>query len=134
MTSPTTRSPRRSPWARLASTGRSRALARSAAPAPATWCCATPKTGAFEVYDIANNQVTGASSLGSVGLDWQLGGFAADAPGASSAAMGEASQASQLVQAMASFGGASGAADALNVAAVGTDTPQQPLLTAPQHA
>jgi hypothetical protein len=37
-------------------------------------------TGAFEVYDIANNQLTGASSLGQVGLDWQLGGLAADPP------------------------------------------------------
>jgi hypothetical protein len=35
-------------------------------------------TGAFEVYDIANNQLTGAAPLGAVGLDRQLGGFAAD--------------------------------------------------------
>jgi hypothetical protein len=40
-------------------------------------------TGAFEVYNIANNQLTGAASLGSVGLDWSLGGFAADPPTAS---------------------------------------------------
>jgi hypothetical protein len=90
-------------------------------------------TGAFEVYDIANNQITTAASLGQVGLDWQVGGFAADAPAASSAAMGGASQAAQLVQAMASFGGG-GAADGLNVAALGADASQQPLLTAPQHA
>ena len=31
-------------------------------------------SGAFEVYDIANNQLTGAAPLGSVGLDWQVGG------------------------------------------------------------
>ena len=37
-------------------------------------------TGAFEVYDIANNQLTGAASLGAVGTDWQLGGFAVDPP------------------------------------------------------
>src|SRR5262249_60695621 len=37
-------------------------------------------TGAFEVYDIANNQLTGAAPLGAVGLDWQMGGFAADPP------------------------------------------------------
>jgi len=37
-------------------------------------------TGAFEVYDIAGNQLIGAASLGQVGLDWQLGGFAADPP------------------------------------------------------
>src|SRR5262249_21714268 len=34
-------------------------------------------TGAFEVYDIAGNNLVGAASLGAVGLDWQLGGFAA---------------------------------------------------------
>ena len=92
------------------------------------------KTGAFEVYDIANNQITAAARLGQVGLDWQVGGFAADAPSASSAAMGGASQVGQLVQAMASFGGGSGAADGLNAVALGSDTPQQPLLTTPQHA
>jgi hypothetical protein len=91
------------------------------------------KTGAFEVYDIANNTITSAASLGAVGTDWQLGGFAAVASSASSAAMGGSSQAAQLVQAMASFGGG-GAADGLNVAALGTDTSQQPLLTTPQHA
>ena len=35
-------------------------------------------TGEFEVYDISNNQITGAASFGSVGLEWQLGGFAGD--------------------------------------------------------
>jgi len=42
-------------------------------PAHPTSCCANVNTGAFEVYDIANNQITGAAALGSVGLDWQLG-------------------------------------------------------------
>ena len=92
------------------------------------------KTGQFEVYDIANNQITAASSLGQVGLDWQLGGFAANAPTASSASMGDSSQVGRLVQAMASFGAASGAADGLNIAALGADTSQQPFLTTPQHA
>jgi hypothetical protein len=91
-------------------------------------------SGAFEVYDIANNMITAAASLGSVGLDWQLGGFAADAPGASSAAMGGASQASQLVQAMATFGAASGAADGVGVVLPMQDGSQQALLTAAQHA
>jgi hypothetical protein len=59
-------------------------------------------TGAFEVYDITINQLTGAASLGQVGLDWQLGGFAADPPTGSA---GDSSQAAQLVQAMAGFGG-----------------------------
>ena len=86
-------------------------------------------TGAFEVYDIANNQITGAAALGSVGLDWQLGGFAS-----SNASMGGASQAGQLVQAMASFGAGSGTAESMNIAAPGADTSQQPLLTTPQHA
>src|SRR6516225_2389579 len=31
-------------------------------------------TGALQVYDIANNQITGASVLGTVGLDWQFAG------------------------------------------------------------
>jgi enterochelin esterase-like enzyme len=88
-------------------------------------------TGAFEVYDIANNQITGAASLGSVGLDWQLGGFAADPPTGS---MGSSGSTSQLVQAMAGFGGGSGAAETMNTAPLTADTPQQPLLTTPQHA
>ena len=87
------------------------------------------KTGAFEVYDIANNQIAAAASLGQVGLDWQVGGFAA-----SNASMGGSSQVAQIVQAMASFGAGSGAADGLNAVPLGTDTSQQPLLTAPQHA
>ena len=37
-------------------------------------------TGGLEVYNIANNQITGAAFLGTVGLDWQRGGFAADPP------------------------------------------------------
>jgi hypothetical protein len=88
-------------------------------------------TGAFEVYDIANNQLIGAASLGSVGLDWQLGGFAADPPTGS---MGSSGSTSQLVQAMAGFGGGSGAAENLSAASLGAETSQQPLLTTPQHA
>ena len=88
-------------------------------------------SGAFEVYDIANNQIIGAATLGSVGLDWQLGGFAADPP---SASMGSSGSTSQLVQAMAGFGGGSGAGEGSNAAPLGADTSQQPLLTTPQHA
>jgi hypothetical protein len=69
--------------------------------------------------------------LGSVGLNWQLGGFASDPPTTS---MGSSDSTSQLVQAMADFGGGSGAADASNTVSLGTDTSQQPLLMAPQHA
>ena len=32
-------------------------------------------TGGFELYDISNNNITGAASLGAVGLDWQVLGF-----------------------------------------------------------
>ncbi len=91
-------------------------------------------TGAFEVYDIANNQLTGAASLGQVGLDWQLGGFAADLPCASTASMGDSNEITQLVQAMAGFGGGSGAGESLNTAPLSAETSQQPLLTTPQHA
>jgi hypothetical protein len=89
-------------------------------------------TGAFEVYDIAHNQLTGAAPLGSVGLDWQPGGIAADPPTASMG--GSDASTSQLVQAMVGFGGGSGAADGLNSVLVNADTSQQPLLTTPQHA
>ena len=70
--------------------------------------------------------------MGQVGLDWQLGGFAADPPTAS---MGSSDgSTSQLVQAMAGFGGGSGAADGLNSGLVNADTSHQQFLTTPQHA
>jgi hypothetical protein len=86
-------------------------------------------TGAFEVYNIANNQITGAAPLGTVGLNWVGGRFAADPPTASAGSDGATSQ---IVQAMAGFGGG-GAAESLNSAPLGADTSQQPLLTTPQH-
>jgi hypothetical protein len=52
-------------------------------------------TGGFEVYDIAGNTLVGAAPLGAVGLDWSVGGFAADPPTGNSGDVG------QLVQAMA---------------------------------
>src|SRR5262245_51002816 len=40
--------------------------------------------GGLEVYNIANNQITGAAFLGTVGLDWQFAGVApVHGPGAS---------------------------------------------------
>jgi hypothetical protein len=84
-------------------------------------------SGAFEVYDIANNQITGAASLGQVGLEWQLGGFAAAPP---AGAMGGSGSSSQLVQAMAGFGG--GAADTSSTVPLGTETSPQQFLTTPQ--
>ena len=88
-------------------------------------------TGQFEVYNIANNQITGAVSLGQVGLEWQLGGLAAEAQ---SQSLGSSDgSTAQLVQAMASFGGGSGAADGSNTVLASADPQQQPLLTTPQH-
>ncbi len=55
-------------------------------------------TGAFEVYDISNNAITSSAAMGTVGLEWQGGGIAADPPAASSAA-----STALLVQAMAGF-------------------------------
>jgi len=63
--------------------------------------------------------------LGTVGLDWQLGGFAADPPT-------DNLSAGQLVQAMAGFGGGSGAAESLTSVPLAADT-SQPLLMTPQH-
>jgi hypothetical protein len=80
--------------------------------------------GQFEVYDIVNNQITSAFK----GLDWSVGGFAADPPTLPSAFVDDSND--QLVQAMAGFGGA-GAAETLNAAAFGSDTPQQSFLTTP---
>src|SRR2546430_6861074 len=34
----------------------------------------TSNTGGLEVYDIANNQLTGAAFIGNVGVDWQFSG------------------------------------------------------------
>ena len=78
------------------------------------------------VYDIAGNQLIGAASLGQVGLDWQLGGFAADPPTLPGAFTDVSND--QLVQAMAGFNGGSGTADGLNAV---DDTAQQQLLTMP---
>jgi hypothetical protein len=69
--------------------------------------------------------------LGQVGLDWQLGGFAAESPTASGAFADMSND--QLVQAMAGFGGGSGA-DGSNASFADADASQQSLLTPPQHA
>ena len=69
-----------------------------------------------------------------MGLDWQLGGFAADPPTGSTASMGGSSQAAQLVQAMAGFGGGSDAAESMNTAPLGADASQQQLPATSQHA
>jgi len=89
-------------------------------------------TGAFQVYNIANNQLTGSAPLGTVGLDWQLGGFAVSTPTGSMASSDGST--SQLVQAMAGFDGSSGAGESLNTAPLGADISQQTLLTTTPHA
>jgi hypothetical protein len=80
-------------------------------------------TGEFEVYDLLNNQITSANSLGTIGLNFEVAGFAADPPVLDQST-------SQLVQKMAGFGGGGGV-DGLNTVALGADTSQQSLLTAP---
>jgi len=88
-------------------------------------------TGAFEVYDIANNAIIGAGTLGQVGLDWSLGGLAVDPP---TGAMGASDDAtSRLVQAMAGFDDGSGGDESLDAVGLGTDA-SQPFLTTPQQA
>ena len=83
---------------------------------------------AFVGINIAGNALVGAASLGTVGLDWQLGGFAVDPP-TGSGVFADGSN-DQLVQGMASFGG--DAADDSNGVFLGDDTSQQAYLTTPQ--
>jgi len=64
---------------------------------------------------------------GQVGLDWQLGGFAADPPTLPGAFADVANE--QLVQAMGGFGG--GASDGLTALTLGAETAQHQLLTMP---
>ena len=83
-TSTTIRSPALRSWAPSDWIGRRRASAISAAATKATCCCATSTPAGSMLYDIANNQITGAFFLGTVGLDWQFAGVApVHAPGAS---------------------------------------------------
>jgi hypothetical protein len=84
-------------------------------------------SGVFEVYNVANNQITTPTMLGQVGSDWTVGGFA---PFSTMASMGSNAQ---LVQAIASFGGGSGVANGSSTVLPSADTQQQPLLTTPQH-
>ena len=87
-------------------------------------------TGEFLVYDIVNNQITTSNSLGAVGLDWSVGGFAVDPPSASGGFAGISND--QLVQTMAGFGG--DAADDSDSVFLGDDALEQSLLTTPQPA
>jgi hypothetical protein len=67
--------------------------------------------------------------MGQVGLQWQVGGIAADPP----AAAFSAGSIAQLVQAMASFGVSAAVNSAPGAVLGGADASQQTLLTAPQH-
>jgi hypothetical protein len=76
-----------------------------------------------------NNQITTANGLGTVGLDWSVGGFAADPPRVSGTFVDISND--QLVEAMAGFG--ADATDNSNGVFVRDDTSQQAFLAAP-HA
>src|SRR5262249_6110186 len=93
-------------------------------------------TGEFEVYDIANNQIIGAASLGQVGQEWQLGGFGTAPPtGSTGSSDGQPGSTSQLVQAMAGFGGGAGGARPVHTPCLSAaDTSQQSFLTTSPHA
>jgi hypothetical protein len=86
--------------------------------------------GTYLAYDIANNQITGTASLGQVGPNWQVGGFAAAAPTGSAALMNSGAQ---LVQAMAAFP-SQDAIDTSSPTPFDTNTSQQVTLLTPGHA
>jgi hypothetical protein len=87
-------------------------------------------TGAFEVYDISHNAITSAASLGQVGLEWQVGGFANYAPTYPVDPAGNST--ALLAQAMASFGASSAAGSAPGTILGDGDSPQTLLVAAPQ--
>jgi hypothetical protein len=60
--------------------------------------------GAFEVYDISANKIMSAASLGSVGTDWKVAGFASDPANQSTSISSQVDKSHlQLVQAMSGF-------------------------------
>jgi hypothetical protein len=83
------------------------------------------KTGAFELYDIANNTLASAASMGQVGLEWSVAGIAADPPAGASASS------AQLVQAMASLA-TSPPVGPVTTPQIGAETSPQTLLSIPQ--
>jgi hypothetical protein len=86
-------------------------------------------TGAFEVYDISNNQITAAAGMGQVGMEWQVAGITADPPTGSSASLN-----SQFVQAMASFSTNSSSSSGGTTAGIESQQSQlNPLATPAQH-
>ena len=71
-------------------------------------------TGQFEVYNIAQDRITGAAILGTVGLDWTVDAITSN-PAAQGGAISDPTK-NQLTQAMAGFGASNGAAESLNPA------------------
>ena len=62
-------------------------------------------SGAFEIYDLTNNQITAAAPMGQMGLEWSVAGIAADPPSGSIASP------AQLAQTIASFAPSDGTLD-----------------------
>ena len=63
-------------WARSGWNGRLQVLAISTTRANETdMLMRNSHTGAFEVYDVANNAITFAGPMGQVGLEWSIAGF-----------------------------------------------------------
>ena len=93
-------------------------------------------SGAFEVYDIANNQLTTAASMGTVGTDWQVDGIAADPPtsGASAAPASAFGPTAELVQGMASMSAGSSSVSTLAGSTIRGEIISPTLLTTSQHA
>src|SRR6516165_6147487 len=76
-TSATTRSSPAIPWPRSGPIGSSQVSGFgnfSSMPGETDMILRNANTGGVEVYDISNNQITGASFVGNVGLDWQFSG------------------------------------------------------------
>ena len=83
-------------------------------------------TGAFEVYDIVNNQIAAAASIGQAGTTWSVAGIGGEPSGGSSPAN------AQLVQAMASFTSIT-AADNIEQPMIGASDPAAQQVIAVPH-
>ena len=131
-TSPTIKSPAPPSSARSGLDWQFAGIAPIHAPGASDLVLRNVNTGAFEVYDIANNQLTGAAPLGR----GRLGLAARRLRRRSSDRLDGLAQMAQPLSSCRRWraSAASGAADGLNTAPLGADTSQQTLLTTPQHA
>jgi len=82
--------------------------------------------GAFELYDIRNNQLVSASGMGVIGLEWQTAGVTANMPNGSGGLV------SQLAQGVASF--APAASPSSNAPAADTAAQLNQILITPPAA